>query len=381
MNNSIQTASGEDTLPLFRAYPRLAHTLPRVALGKFPTPIQKLDQICKAIGLNSLYIKRDDLSSDLYGGNKVRNLEFLLGNALRSRAKEVLTIGFAGSNHAVATAIHAHRLGLPSASLLLPQVNAHYVRRNLLAGYCAKAELIPVSNLLCLPWGLIRKLLKSKIKFGRFPKLIPPGGSCPLGVAGYVSAAFELKEQILAGEMPEPDCIYLAMGSMGTATGLMLGLKVAGLKSEVIAVRVIEKRFANTHRMARLFNATSSLLRQSDPAFPRIRIRPAQLVVRDDCLGEGYARFTPKAMQAAVLMEKTTGIRLNGAYSAKGFSAILDDADRQVLKGKTVLFWNTFSSRDLSAMTAHIAYRQLPKPFHRYFEEDVQPLDRPGFDG
>ena len=377
MNSSIQTASGEETLPLFRAYPHLAQTLPRVALGNFPTPIHKLDQIGKTIGLHSLYIKRDDLSSDIYGGNKIRNLEFLLGDVLRSRAKEVVAIGFAGSNHAVATAIHANRLGLRTASLLLPQVNAHYVRHNLLAGYSAKAELIPVSNLLFLPFALIAKLLKAKMKLGRFPKIIPPGGSSPLGVAGYVSAAFELKEQILAGEMPEPDRIYLAMGSMGTATGLILGLKVAGIKSEVIAVRVIGNLFANTRRMARLFNATSSLLHKSDPAFPKVIIGPAQINIRDDCLGDGYARFTEKAVKAAALMEKSTGIRLNGAYSAKGFSALLDDAERQILNGQTVLFWNTFNSRELSAKTAQVDYRQLPEPLHRYFEEEVQPLDNP----
>jgi hypothetical protein len=85
-------------------------------------------------------------------------------------------------------------------------------------------------------------------------------------------------------------------------------------------------------------------------------------------------------MRAASLMKEKTGIILNGSYSAKAFSALLDDASRGVLKEKTVLFWNTYNSRDLSPFTANVDYHQLPAAFHRYFEEEVQPLDKIGFD-
>jgi hypothetical protein len=67
---------------------------------------------------------------------------------------------------------------------------------------------------------------------------------------------------------------------------------------------------------------------------------------------------------------------MNGAYSAKAFSALLDDAEKGLLAGKTVLFWNTYNSRDLSAAIADVDYHQLPGAFHCYFEEDVQSLDR-----
>ena len=79
-------------------------------------------------------------------------------------------------------------------------------------------------------------------------------------------------------------------------------------------------------------------------------------------------------------MKEEAGIILNGTYSAKAFSALLDDAGKQVLAGKTVLFWNTYNSRDLSAFAAAVNYHELPRAFHRYFEEDVQILDRAGFD-
>src|SRR6266581_738013 len=124
MNQGKETT---ESLPLFKAYPQLEQQLPHVSLGNFQTPVEKLTPVGDEIGLYSLYIKRDDLSGGVYGGNKVRKLEFLLADA-----KEVITFGFAGSNHALSTAIYGRQLGLKSTSMLMPQVNAHYVRRNLL---------------------------------------------------------------------------------------------------------------------------------------------------------------------------------------------------------------------------------------------------------
>jgi D-cysteine desulfhydrase len=330
--------------------------------------------------LDQLYIKRDDLSGAVYGGNKVRKLEFLLGEAIRRKAKEVITLGFAGSNHALATAFYANQLGLGSTSLLLPQPNAHYVRRNLLVSHYFKADLHYYKNWALLGAGLLSQLLRRRAKHGVFPRVIPGGGSCPLGVCGYLNAVLELKMQIAAGQMPEPDFIYVPLGSMGTAVGLTLGLKTAGLKSRIIAVRVIEKRLANENKMARLFRDTAGFLRERDPAFPKLLLVENDWIVRDDCLGDGYARFTEKAVEAACLMREKAGIILNGSYSAKAFSALLGDAQKQILKGKTVLFWNTYNSRDLSTFAARVDYHQLPETFHRYFEEDVQFLDRTGFD-
>ena len=190
-------------IPLFEHHQQLACKLPYVALGEFPTPVQKLDQMGKQLGLESLYIKRDDLNSKAYGGNKIRKLEFILGEALHARAKEVLTFGAAGSNHALATAIYAKQLGLKSISMLVPQPNAQYVRRNLLKSYQCGAELhlypkIPYIKPLTNPIFLYQ-FFRHWLKSGRLPRVIPMGGSSSLGVVGFVNAAFELEGQILRG--------------------------------------------------------------------------------------------------------------------------------------------------------------------------------------
>ena len=364
------------SLPLFRLYPRLETHLPRVSLATLPTPVEKMESLGTALSLPALYIKRDDISGAVYGGNKVRKLEFLFGEILLSKAKEVMTVGFAGSNHALATAIYARQLGLQSTSLLMPQVNAHYVRSNLLASQHFQARLCAYRNIPALFLGSLVQSVRGFIRQGAIPAFIPGGGSSPVGLVGYVNAAFELRDQIAAGVLPEPDLIYLPLGSMGTAAGLMLGIKAAGLKTRVIPVRVIEERMASPKRMVRLISQTSGLLSKADLTFPRVTVSEADLSIRNDCLGEGYARFTEKAVRAADLMRARAGIVMNGAYSAKAFSALLDDAEKGLLEGKTVLFWNTYNSRDLSATIADVDYHQLPRAFHCYFEEDVQPLDR-----
>ena len=212
------------------------------------------------------------------------------------------------------------------------------------------------------------------------PGFIQLGGSSPLGIAGYVNAAFELKEQIDAGLLPEPDRIYVPLGSMGTAVGLMLGLKAAGVRSRIIAVRVLEEIFASPWLLRRRIRDTSAYLHTLDPSFPIFDGGVEDLEIRNEFLGDGYAQFTARDVESAKLMREHGGIIMNGTYSAKEFSALVDDARKGVLKDKNILFWNTYNSRDPSSVASGIDYPLLPRGFHRYFENDVQPLDEGGFD-
>jgi len=367
-------------IPLFEHHPLLAHKLPYVPLGEFPTPVQKLDPLGRQLGLDSLFIKRDDLSGKVYGGNKIRKLEFILGDALRTGAKEVLTFGSAGSNHALATAIYARQLGLKSISMLVPQPNAHYVRCNLLMSYHSGAELHLYSNIrfitpLANP-AVLCQLLRHGLKRGQLPRVIPMGGSSSLGAIGYVNAAFELKGQILRGEIPEPDYIYIASGSMGTAAGLILGLRAINSEARVVAVRVNSDSFVNAKGMVNLINKTNSLLFSLDPSFPKLGFSEHDMDIRHSFFGKQYALFTKEGIEAVAFMERYGGIKLEGTYTGKAFAALIDDGKKSILRDKIILFWNTYNSLDFSKAIATIDYHQLPRCFHRYFEEEVQPLER-----
>ncbi|MBX7258785.1 MAG: pyridoxal-phosphate dependent enzyme [Candidatus Hydrogenedentes bacterium] len=365
-------------IPLFEVYPGLEAKLPYLALGEFPTPVTHCEHLGPVLGLDRLYIKRDDISGPVYGGNKVRKLEFLLGKAKAIGAKEVMTFGFAGSNHALCTAIYARQAGLRSISMLLPQVNSKSLQRNLLLGHAFGAELHHYSNRASIALGVMSQSLRHRLRTGKSPMVIPAGGSNPIGIAGFVNAAFELREQVMNGELPEPDIIYVAVGSMGSVVGLLIGLKAAEMKTKVAPIRVIDSSLANPAALGKLAEQTLSMLTQQGSDFPRVTIDPADLELREEYYGERYAEYTPECVEAMNLLYDSEGVRLDGTYSGKAMAAVVGDARKGLLKGKTVVFWDTYNSRPIWNKVPMPDYHALPKTLHRYFESNVQPLDSIG---
>lgn len=363
--------------PLFARYPGMYGVLPHVSLGTLPTPVERLQTLEQVLGVSDtrLYVKRDDLSGRPYGGNKVRKLEFLLARAAQQGYKEVLTFGGAGSNHALATGLYARQMGLQSISMLIPQPNAQGVRTNLLMSLHAGIELHQSPGMLRTALDSLKQVGLHKLRTGQFPYLIAPGGTSALGMVGFVNAAFELKEQIDHGELPEPDLIYAASGTMGTVVGLLLGLKAAGLKAKVAAVRVTEAQFSSERKAARLFRSTARLLHRADPAFPLLPFPAEDFLFVHDFYGEAYGLYTPEAMEAVRLLNDTSGLHLEGTYTGKTFAALLADVKANRLENKSALFWNTHNSQDFSGEIAGMDYHDLPAEFYRYFEEPVQPLD------
>jgi 1-aminocyclopropane-1-carboxylate deaminase/D-cysteine desulfhydrase-like pyridoxal-dependent ACC family enzyme len=363
-------------ISIFEHYPVLKEKIPHIRLGEFPTPIRHLRKLGKKIGADYLYLKHDGLSGPVYGGNKIRKLEFLLGDALRKQAREVLTFGCAGSNHALATAINAQRVGLQCTSILLAQPNARYVRRNLLMSHVYGAEIHHFKSKMASYIPKTIMLLRKKVKQGKSPYTIGPGGSSPLGIIGYVNAGFELQEQVAGGSVPEPDTIFVPLGTMGTAVGLTIGLKAAGLKARVVPVRVIGERYGNREKFVRLFKKTQALILSLDPSFPRVELTDDEPDIRHDFFGGEYARFTEQGMAAIALVAKSEGIQLEGTYTGKAMAALIDHVRINGKKDEVTLFWNTYNARDFSDAIKGIDHHQLPGSFHRYFEEAVQPLDK-----
>src|SRR5437879_11685186 len=85
--------------------------LPRTPLATLPTPFLAAPRLSEAVGIE-VWVKRDDLTGLLLGGNKARKLEFLCGEALARGADTLVTGGGSGSNHVQLTAAAAARLGL-----------------------------------------------------------------------------------------------------------------------------------------------------------------------------------------------------------------------------------------------------------------------------
>ncbi len=364
------------TTALFRRFPSLAEPLTHVSLGEFPTRVEPLDEWAAHCGLgaNALWAKRDDLTSPVYGGNKVRKLEFTLGEALAHGVTDVITFGGAGSNHALATAIHASRLGLRVHLVLVDQANAAYVARNLLAGLTTPAT---------YAWApgeeeafvLAESMAVEMRGAGRVPYVLPFGGSSPLGAVGFVSAALELAEQVAAAEMPQPDRLYVAAGTLATSAGLALGLRMAGLRTRVVAVRVLPADSVYPEAVVALARAAGATLARADPALELPVVEVSDFDLRDEAFGEGYAVFTEAGQHAVREARERAGLILEGTYTGKTAAVLADDARSGRLDGLTAILWDTHNSRPLPQAGAAELDR-LPRELAWYLDAPLQELER-----
>lgn len=351
--------------PLFKKFERLGDAVSFRAVGTFPTPVHRLTGLCAATGNGSLFIKHDDVSGPLYGGNKVRKLEFLLADALRHGAVRVITSGAAGSNHALATALYAQQAGLQTTLILFDQPASRAVCNNLLMDLQAGAEMIFEERYERYE-TILRELQDHYLRTeGRTPYVIPAGGSSPVGVLGYVNAAFELRGQIENGLLPEPEAIYVPMGTMGTVAGLALGLRAAGMKSRVHAVRVISAAVANRKKCGELIIETSRLLSQGGAM---VTDADKSVIFEEGYFEPGYGHASPRVTDAVRTGQEHDGLELDITYSGKAFAAFLSAA--RIKKGTgPLLFWDTKNSRPFPHNALTRDYRELPTAFHRFFLE------------
>jgi 1-aminocyclopropane-1-carboxylate deaminase/D-cysteine desulfhydrase-like pyridoxal-dependent ACC family enzyme len=374
------------TMPLFKHYPKFRNKVSHVKLGSFPSPVKKLKNLESKLGMKSLYIKDDSGCCTPFGGNKIRKLEFLLADALENGVKSVITVGAAGSNHSLATIACAQKVGLKAIAMLTPQIPAIYLRRNLLASQKLGGELHLFPTKILRNIGIINKFLQISESTGKYPYFITTGGSCPVGGLGLINAVFELKEQIDDGILPEPDYIYVACGGGGgTTVGLSLGLKLAGLKTKVVAVGIC-KGLDDKNRYKKLFEETSKFLSSLDPSIPEFKFDLADVVWRNDFSKIGfenrgyfsdheYSETDKEIADAISLFSDSEGIRLDGTYTGKVFCALLRDLKSKKLKDEVVLFWNTFSSGVGNEVIGDMTYHELPRQFHHFFQSELQEND------
>jgi D-cysteine desulfhydrase len=327
-------------------------------LGGLPTPVTSAEALAERLALPALLVKGDDRAGDVYGGSKARKLEVLLADALTRRASSVLTFGGVGSNHALATAVHARRMGLGCVLALLPERPSAHAREHLLAERGLGCEQVPVG---ASDDAAAARVVRQVGAPGSPPYIIPVGGTCPLGNLGYVNAAFELAEQCESGVISVPDVIFVAAGTLGTTAGLHVGLRAAGLPSRLVAVRASNPGTGSDENLRAEVARTASFLRRIDPSFPEPTLE--LLSVEHGFAGPGYAIPTPEGQRAAGLARDLGGLELDLTYTAKAFAGLIDHAPR--LAGQRVLFWNTFDPRHVPAGGAVV--EDLPPPFRRYF--------------
>jgi D-cysteine desulfhydrase len=325
--------------------PGVAAQCPRVRLGDWPTPIEPL----RCVDRDAVYVKREDQSSRIYGGNKIRCLETVFGRAQRRGHRRVWGLGAWGSNQALAIALHGPRAGFETGALLFPQPASAAAAQNLVATAGAVGDLRLQRSLLQFPWAYWQ-VWRTRAANGDL--LIPPGAATPLGALGHLSAAFEVALAVEAGEIPPPRHLVVPVGSTCTTAGLLLGLAAAhrlGLGFDVMptvhAVRVTPWPITAAFRIRRLSQGAAHLLATlGGPDMTAELAWLGSLRVLAGHLGWGYGRPTKGGYQAIGRFVDGGGPTLDTTYSAKGAAGLLD-----LLPGVDgpILFWSTKSAAPL----------------------------------
>ncbi len=214
----------------------VTNTPARIELALAPTPIMKLERVSRRLGVE-LYLKRDDLTGLLESGNKIRKLEFLVGDALAQGADTLITVGTLQSNCCRAVSAVAARLGLNAVVAVKGPRPAAY-DGNLLLNRMLGADVRYLSDAEFTRYPDTLEALAEEVRRGGgTPYVIPESGSNEVGALGYLECAVELAEQISHGA-PRFDTIAVTAFSGGSQAGLLMGKQLAGLPSEIVSVPI-----------------------------------------------------------------------------------------------------------------------------------------------
>lgn len=321
--------------------------LPRTSLGFYPTPLHKLERLSAELGVK-IYLKRDDLSGvSTFGGNKMRKLEYLLGDALAQGADTVFTYGATQSNHAMQTVAAACKCGLHPVLYLVSVVepDKETLRANLLLDYIYGAEVHIVqmepgeeeADAEARSFAMGAEHVERLRAEGKHPYDVPMGGASPVGSVGFAGGFVELEEQCASAGI-EPDYLYHASGTGGTLAGLAAGRALLGADMRIVSVAVSPKDEGYEARTADLANRALGVIGASND----VRVSAEDLQVERGYFAPGYEIPNEWGNGAIRRLARTEGVLMDTVYSGKAFGGLLDHIERGIVpQGSTVVFWHT----------------------------------------
>ena len=318
----------------------LTDKLPRISLGFFPTPLEELPRLSKALGGPRLFVKRDDQTGLATGGNKTRKLEFSVAEALRRGSDTLITLGGVQSNHCRQTAAATAKLGLRCILVLRGNPPAAW-NGNLLLDRLLGAEVV-FSGAKTREETADEVLAKEKAA-GRKPFLIPIGASDEYGSVGYVAALEEIDAQMKAQGI-KADRVVFASSSFGTQAGMVVGAKALGFKPAITAIAIDSPKRELQEGVASIAGKVASRLGLD------MRFKPEEILGYDGYLGGGYAVLGEPEIEAIDLAGKTEGLLLDPVYTGRAMAGLIDLVRKgEFGKKETLVFWHTGGSAALYA--------------------------------
>lgn len=295
---------------------------PRVDLGIWPTPVQKLDRLGEQLKRRDVYIKRDDITGLGQGGNKTRSLEFLLGDAIKNGADTVLTAGGLQSNLCSLTAAACCKLGL-DCLLVHNDDKPDKLEGNMFLNSVFGAKSVFLGKVdEQRRTGEMDRLAGQMRREGRNAYVVHNGASTSLGALGYANAAFELYSQIKAkGLNIKHVGIVGAMG--GTASGFVLGTALLGYPFHVHVISVEYPGPVLSQILSELIAGASKIVKAVQGIEPQVAPGTV-MTVYDEYLGEGYGIPTARSRRSLFELAQTEGILLEDVYTGKSFGGFLD---------------------------------------------------------
>ena len=315
----------------------------RIKLGHFPTPIEHLKNVSEYLDGPNIFIKRDDCTGLATGGNKTRKLEFLMADAIKSKAELIVTVGAIQSNHARQTAAACSLKGLKCLIILEQRLkdppdaymNSGNVFLDKLLG--AEVMLCPKDQDILEYSTKVVEDIKSK---GTNVYFIPVGGSNSIGALGYVECFNEILKENNKYNFTH---IVHATGSSGTQAGLLAGKKYFQSQLQIIGISV---RYEKKIQEEKVYNEAKKVCEKLKCDV----LDRSEVVAYDDYVGSGYGEPTDGMIEATNLLAKKEAILLDPVYSGKGFAGLIGlIRQKKFTKKDNILFIHTGGAVSLSA--------------------------------
>jgi 1-aminocyclopropane-1-carboxylate deaminase/D-cysteine desulfhydrase-like pyridoxal-dependent ACC family enzyme len=297
---------------------RRAARVPRVSLAHLPTPLEEASRFAGRIGDVRIFVKRDDCTGLLFGGNKVRHAEFLLADAIQQNCDVLVWGAGIQSNNCRVTSAACARLGLECRLYLSRTTGPADVQGNLLLDHLvgAHVELVDAAMGPELNALLADKAAELRAA-GRRPYVWHPPRVVPLATVSYVLAAAELVEDLQQIQI-EPAAVYVS-SSGSTGAGLALGLRALGIDWPVRSIGYIHWPWDVPNTMSEWANQAAEHLK-----LPQ-RLAPSDINYAVEQIGTDYGRLTPAGRDALRLMATTEALLLDPVYTARATAQLIAD--------------------------------------------------------
>ncbi len=315
---------------------------PRIRLGHVPTPLDAAPNLGAALGIE-LWIKRDDCTGLAFGGNKVRQLEFYLGDARARGADTVLITGAVQSNFVRLAAAGARQLGMDIHIQLEERVDdaddLHRASGNVLLDRLLGATLhpFPAGEDEAAADAALERLARSLADEGAKPYVIHLGvDHPPLGGLGYVLAAGEVMEQGRARGFGF-DGVVCASGSALTHAGTLVGMRAIGEAMPVHGICVRRDRSLQRRRVARRAAELAAMIDRAD-----IGLDESDVDASDEVHAPGYGKLNDAIREAISMAARLEALLLDPVYTGKAMAGLIAHVrSGRIRAGSRVLFLHT----------------------------------------